>query len=279
MQVRDGDLVALIGEGKKRRRVRLVKALLKPQHVRGIGSIAPQDLVGRSYGSTVILSNKSFLIIVPSLEDFLSTFKRKTQIITPKDSGFIVFLAGIGDGSKVVEIGTGSGGMTLALANLVGDNGKVYSYDKKKENIEIAKENLSKTPFMDRIEFKLGDCSESIEEKDADAIVADIPEPWEVVENSWKALKMCGSFISYVPTFNQLGPLIKAMGNFGLIDTYEILERRLSIKEGAIRPKDFFPHTGYITRGRKIAFRPGTIDIARTNLEKAPRSSPDDYLG
>ncbi len=254
MRVKEGDLVALVGEGRRRRRVHLVKALPKSQYVKGVGRVSSEDLVGKSYGSSVKLPGKSCLIMAPSLEDMLSTFKRKTQIITPKDSWFILFLAGIVDGSRVVEIGTGSGAMTLALANGVGKEGRVYSYDRQEKNIEIAKENLSKTPFMGGVEFRIGDCSESIEERGVDAIVADIPEPWTVVETSLKALKACGSFVSYVPTFNQLGPLVKAMENeFALIDTYEVLERRMSIKEGAIRPKDFFPHTGYITRGRKVS--------------------------
>jgi tRNA (adenine57-N1/adenine58-N1)-methyltransferase len=252
IRIREGDLIALVLEGKRGRRCHLVKASSNVQYVKGVGRI--DALVGKRYGTALALSGGERLMMVPALEDLICSFRREAQMITPKDSWFILFLADVRDGSRVVEIGSGSGGMAFALANAVGGRGRVYSYDKDGKNIKIAEENISKTPFGDRIEFKMGDCSRSIEERDVDAVVADIPDPWAVVDNSYSALKPCGSFVSYVPTFNQLGPLAKAMeGKFGLVDTYEILERGISVKEGAIRPKDFFPHTGYITRGRKLS--------------------------
>jgi len=253
MEIKEGELIALIDLGKKRR-VHLARALPEIQYVKGVGRIAPGDLVGRDYGSSVKFSGRDLLAMRPSLKDYVGTFRRGTQIITPKDSWAILFLVGIEAGYRVIEIGAGSGGMTLALANAIGDEGRVYSYDRKELNLAIAAENLSKTPFMDRIDFRVGDCSHSVDEKNVDAVVVDIPEPWTVVETSLEALKVCGSFASYVPTFNQLAPLVGAMKDgFGLIETCEILERSISVKEGAIRPKDFFPHTGYITRGRKLA--------------------------
>jgi len=45
--------------------------------------------------------------------------KRKSAIIYPKDSAFMIFIAGIGPGSKVIETGCGSGGLTIALAHFV----------------------------------------------------------------------------------------------------------------------------------------------------------------
>ncbi len=49
---------------------------------------------------------------------------------------------GIGPGCRVIEAGTGSGGLTQALAYMVGDTGLVISYEKREEMQRLAKTNL-----------------------------------------------------------------------------------------------------------------------------------------
>jgi tRNA A58 N-methylase Trm61 len=46
--------------------------------------------------------------------------KRNTQILYPKDIGYILITLGIGPGCRVIEAGTGSGGLTQALAFMWG---------------------------------------------------------------------------------------------------------------------------------------------------------------
>ena len=61
--------------------------------------------------------------------DFLKKAKRGPQIILPKDFGLIISVTGCSPGWKVVDAGTGSGFLTILLANL---DCKVYTYEKEK---------------------------------------------------------------------------------------------------------------------------------------------------
>ena len=74
-----------------------------------------------------------FIIVEPSTFDLIRTLKRTTQIMFPKDIGFVLLKLNVVSGSRIVEAGTGSGGLTLALARAVGDIGRVYSYEVRPE--------------------------------------------------------------------------------------------------------------------------------------------------
>ena len=83
-----------------------------------------------------------FLLLQPTLRDILLHIQRRSQIIFPKDIGYILVRLSIGPGAYVIEAGTGSGGLTTALAWAVGPEGKVISYDKREDMQALAKQNL-----------------------------------------------------------------------------------------------------------------------------------------
>ena len=70
---------------------------------------------------------------------------RKTQIVYPKDLGYIAIRTGLKSGSNVLEIGTGSASLTTFFASLVGPSGHVFTYDVNEEFMEIARKNLKKS--------------------------------------------------------------------------------------------------------------------------------------
>ncbi|MCG2827175.1 MAG: tRNA (adenine-N1)-methyltransferase, partial [Thermoplasmatales archaeon] len=104
------------------------------------------------------------------------------------------------------------------------------------------------------VEIKLGDVTESIDEKNADAVILDIPNPWDAVKNAYNALKVCGHFCSYSPTMNQVEKTVKTLKHdFIEIKTFETLQREIVVGEGGVRPSfDMLGHTGYVTFARKI---------------------------
>ena len=55
--------------------------------------------------------------------------RRGPQIIYPKDIGSIIVDANITNKSSVLEIGTGSGALTLFLVLILGKSGKIFSID------------------------------------------------------------------------------------------------------------------------------------------------------
>ncbi len=220
------------------------------------GYIDINELLTKNYGET-IKSNLGFdfYICKPTLTDYISKILRKTQIIYPKDAAYIVLIADIKNGSRVVEIGTGSGALTCVLANFVKTEGHVYSYEIKKEYIEIASKNLERLGLSQYVTIKNKDATEGIEEKEVDSVIMDIPDPWNLLDKAKEALKPSGILIAFCLTVNQMEKLVKAMLEKRFIDVHvvEILEREYQADPTRIRPKTrMISHTGYIVWGRSV---------------------------
>ena len=128
---RDGDLVQLLGKRHKSHIIRLQAGAVFQTH-RGV--LQHDEIIGKPWGSRLYSHNGSpFFLMRPGLSDLLKQTKRNTQIMYPKDIGYIVMVMGIGPGVRVLEAGTGSGALTTALAYLVGDSGKVISYERREQ--------------------------------------------------------------------------------------------------------------------------------------------------
>src|ERR1051325_3626024 len=126
---RDGDLVQLVGLRHKHFIVALQTGARFESH-RGI--IQHDDLIGKPWGTQVFShTGAPFFLLQPSLAGLLVNLPRTTQILYPKDIGFIFVMMGVGPGQTVMEAGTGSGSMTTALAYAVGSSGRVISYEVK----------------------------------------------------------------------------------------------------------------------------------------------------
>ena len=114
---RDGDLAQLVGLRHKNFIVTLQTGAKFESH-RGI--LQHDDLIGKPWGTQVFSHNGApFFLLQPSLSGLLVDLPRTTQILYPKDIGFILVMMGIGPGQTVMEAGTGSGSMTTALAYAV----------------------------------------------------------------------------------------------------------------------------------------------------------------
>jgi tRNA (adenine57-N1/adenine58-N1)-methyltransferase len=119
---RVGDLAQLVSPTNKIFIIRLTPGEELHTH-RGI--LHHDDLIGQPWGSQVLTHlGKAYFLLQPSLSDVLRDLKRNTQIMYPKDIGFVLVTMGIGPGVHVVEAGTGSGALTIAMAWAVGDRGR-----------------------------------------------------------------------------------------------------------------------------------------------------------
>src|SRR2546426_10159684 len=56
---------------------------------------------------------------------------RGAQVIYPKDLAMILFWADVYPGCRVLEAGTGSGALTLALLRGVGPDGRVITFEQR----------------------------------------------------------------------------------------------------------------------------------------------------
>ena len=222
------------------------------------GVLRHDEIIGRRWGDEVRLSTgaKAYLLR-PLFIDYLEhVFKRVTQVIYPKDLGFITLLGSVGPGSKVLEGGVGTGYLTATLANLVGDEGHVYAYEVREEFAEVAKRNLKRLGLDSRVTIKVGDVRKDVKESNLDSAFLDIPDPWNALTTLKKALKPSSPAICFLPTINQVIKLLNALKvRNDVIDIriYETMLREYTLDPEALRPKTtMIAHTGYIVFFRII---------------------------
>jgi tRNA (adenine57-N1/adenine58-N1)-methyltransferase len=248
-----GDLVQLVGLRHKNFIFPLIPGGDFQTH-RGV--IKHDELIGLPWGSQVFSHlGAAFFLLQPALGDLLLDLKRNTQILYPKDIGFIVVTMGIGSGQTVIEAGTGSGSMTIALAYAVGPEGRVISYEQREEMQNLAQKNISRTGLAPRVDFKLRDIREGLDETDADAFFLDVPNPYDYIPQVRSALKSGGFFCGIVPTVNQAEILLRALrrNSFAFLEMCEVLLRYYKPEPDRLRPTDrMVAHTGFLIFGRRI---------------------------
>ncbi|MFX1568043.1 MAG: tRNA (adenine-N1)-methyltransferase [Promethearchaeota archaeon] len=256
--VEENDLVFLVLDDRRRWLVQVRHNQSFHSH-RGI--IEFDDIIGKEYGSVVFskpleTQGYKFYVLKPLPSDYILHMTRKTQIIYPEDAGMILLYSGIGPGSVVIEAGSGSGALTCILANYVRPNGHIYSYDIREKSLKRAKANVLKAKLDDIVSINYGDLiKEDFTHENVDAIILDLATPWDAIERIKKNLKLGGTLVSFSPTIEQVKKtvLIMKKNDFIEINTYELLKRRIQVKENATRPEiRMIGHTGYITFGRRI---------------------------
>src|SRR4030066_1679404 len=134
-----GDIAQLISAQNKRFIFRILESAKFETHR---GYINHNELIGLPWGSRVFSHMGSpFILLQPSLADVLVEIRRNTQIMYPKDIGFILITMDIGPGKHILEAGTGSGAFTTALAFAVGTQGLITSYESRPEFQHLAHKN------------------------------------------------------------------------------------------------------------------------------------------
>ncbi len=261
---RDGETVLLVDPKDRRYLVALQKGQTFQSH---LGFIAHSDLIGKPDGAAVDTSTgETFVILRPTIEDFILKMPRHTNVVYPKDLALILLKAGIRPGAIVVEAGLGSGGLAAGLLQAVGPSGRVISYERREEFVKKGLNAVRR--FVPEAsawhEAKIGDVCESIDERGVDAVVLDVPEPWRAIAPAMEALRQGGAFVSYVPTTPQVQQTVlalRAAGRFVRIETVETLVRRWEVGERSVRPaQTMVGHTGFITSARfveRCAAKPG----------------------
>lgn len=229
---------------------------MEKRKIKGFGVIEPKKFIGIRYGTKIKINQKNVWVLKPSSFDRWASLRRKAQIILPKDSAHIIINCSIVPGSIVVEGGIGSGSLTCILSQIVGEKGKVISYERRKDFRKFAEENLRNVGLGKNVEIKEKDITEGIDEKEVDAVILDIPNPWDVVEHAYNALKIGGYFCSYSPLISQVEKTVKTLRNYPFIEikSIETLQREIIVLERGTRPSfDMLGHTGYLTFARKVA--------------------------
>ncbi|MGI9533575.1 MAG: tRNA (adenine-N1)-methyltransferase [Thermodesulfobacteriota bacterium] len=213
------------------------------------------DIIGKEFGDSISSSlDIKFILLEPTIEDKMMKVNRLTQIIYPKDAALIVLKAGIMPGNTVIECGVGSGALSISLANAVAPSGRLYTYDRRDRFLENAKRNIKESGFDQYVEFNEKDARDGFEQQDVDAVILDLPSPWDGIHSAYLALRGGGRIVSLSPTVNQVEEAVINLENEGFvfIETFETILRHYLVRPGKTRPIDrIVGHTGFLTVGRK----------------------------
>lgn len=249
----EGDVVALKHPGAPSILLRLARG---PQRIGDAAVVDLSSQIGRPPGGEVDWVGARYRVVRPSLSDLFGSLTRGAQIITPKDCARILSLAAVGPGDRVLEAGSGSGALTMALAYAVGSSGHVTSCDRRPEALALARTNLERAGLASRVTWIETDVVKGgLGPGPADAVIIDIAEPWEVLASARTALRVGGMVVSYTPTYNQLERTVRKMREltFDEVQALEVIERSLTVGEGGTRPNfDGLGHTGFLSSGRRM---------------------------
>lgn len=226
------------------------------------GGLDHDEIIGAVDGSRHRSTKGSELLAIrPGLADYTEKMGRRATIVYPKDAAAILMWADIGPGLVVVEAGTGSGALTMALARAVDPRGRVVSVDRRQDHADKARK-LIRGFFgyiPEHVDLRLGEVASVIAEVEPDRVVLDIPEPWEVVPLSAEHLRAGGIFCCYLPTVPQIQTVRSALtetGVFTNVSTFEVLVREWAVEGRSVRPAHrMVGHTGFITVAKKVAPR------------------------
>ena len=225
--------------------------------VAGLGVLSIEKLRG-SLGRKLVVGDRSVLVLPASRRDRMEGLERRAQVIGPKDAATILFHANIGPGDTVVEAGAGSAWLTVALASAVGPHGRIITYEERGDFAAFAEGNLRRAGLLGRVQLRVADIAAGISEKNVEAVVLDIPDPWTAVRPAWEALRVGGSIATFLPNVEQVRQTVEALRDAPFVEvrTLETIERELEVRETGTKPS-FAPlgHTGYVTTARKALDR------------------------
>ena len=218
-----------------------------------LGIIDSSKLSGLKSGDEAVISGEAYIFLHPSIRDMLDTSKRGAQIIMPKDGAEIIMNLGISSGSNVLEIGTGSGYLTIMIASAARPEGHIRSYEINERSVGLANKNIDRAGLSDHVDVIHDDGLNCSDTDSFDAVVIDNPEPWKFLPVIEKALKPGGHFCAYVPSMNQVEATVKSLRkrNFFDIRAQETLLRNIVVGEKGTRPDyQMLGHTGYLCFAR-----------------------------
>ncbi len=252
-----GERVLLCDRRGRRYLVRLERGGVWHSH----GGAVPHDLVLDSPEGVTVHSTggMAFRCFRPRMADFVLKMPRGAQVVYPKDVGAILVEGDVFPGARVLEAGTGSGALTLALCRAVGPDGRVVSYEVRPDFHAHAARNLE--AFLGGVpawcELREGDVrSVAGTGERFDRVVLDLPEPWSVLAALEEALEPGGVLCAYLPTTPQVQELVLALPAHGFehLESLELLRRTWHVTARSVRPDHrMVGHTGFLTLARRLA--------------------------
>ena len=252
-----GETVLLIDRKQRRYLVELTAG--GEFHYHG-GAVAHDDMIGHPEGLLVrSAKNTRLQVFRPTAADWTVKAPRGAQVIYPKDQALIVGLTDIRPGMTVVEAGAGSGALTCALLDAVGDAGRVVSFELRDDHADVAERNVARRYGGTPVNWTLrrGDVVAGLADVACHRIVLDLLEPWEVCKSAATAVNPGGLLCAYTPTVPQVMRLHDALAEdprWATAETVETLLRPWNVAGLSVRPAHrMVAHTAFLTIVRRLA--------------------------
>ena len=256
-----GDRVLFIDQKERRYLVTLEE---KGEFHSHAGFVAHANVIGLAEGVTVESTlGAKYVVMRPTLEDFVLEMPRGAQVIYPKDLAPITMLADIGPGQLVFESGIGSGALSMTMLRA---GARIVGYELREDFASRAKKNVASflgDDALGRFEVHIRDSYAGIETPSQgrfDRAVLDLPEPWQVVPHLASVMHAGGVMVAYTPSITQAVKVRESLsanrGEWVAMRTLEVLHRTWHIEGEAVRPDHrMVAHTAFLTTARLLTAR------------------------
>jgi tRNA (adenine57-N1/adenine58-N1)-methyltransferase len=193
-----------------------------------------------------------YLVLQPTLEDFVLEMPRGAQVIYPKDLATMCMIGDIGPNSRVFETGVGSGALSMTLLRM---GARVHGLELREDFANRALSNVDSflgSSSLERYTVTIGDAYESTPEGTFDRVMLDLPEPWRVIPNLTSVLDSGAIVVAYTPSITQAVQVRQALSEgWTQQRTLEVLHRTWHIEGMAVRPDHrMVAHTAFLTVAR-----------------------------
>ena len=253
-----GTHLLLVDEKDRQYLIQVPDPLLK---VRLKGELLDHPTLANLHDGQLLVTaqRRHYLVFLPTLEQVVFNMPRQAQVIFPKDLALLLFYGDVAPGMTIIEVGTGHGALTMSLLRALGSEGRLISFDVRRDHLNRTKKNVAAylgEELLKRWEPVMANpVAEGFGDYTCDRLFSDIPEPWSLVPGAAQAVRPGGIWAAYLPTAMQLMRQMEALQNeraFCLPSAFEAMQRYWQVRPPSVRPSHAMRgHTGFIVLGRR----------------------------
>ena len=110
---------------------------------------------------------------------------------------------------------------------------------------------MQRSPHTAQVKVVPQELTPASEPTPCQALVLDVPQPWELVGWASTALESGGRLVAYLPTTGQVTQLLAQLEGWGELRVVENIQRDWTTRSQALRPQSRMQgHSGFIVSAR-----------------------------